>query len=71
MAIHGGWLLRGRIKGFNSAVYAIVSRGSYRTVALSPLLYEIYRSSRGASRVANIAQGEAECYICHETLTKS
>ena len=23
------------------------------------------------SRVANIAQGEAECYICHETLTKS
>ena len=23
MAIHGGWLLRGRIKGFNSAVYAI------------------------------------------------
>ena len=21
--------------------------------------------------MANIAQGEAECYICHETLTKS
>ena len=26
---------------------------------------------RGESRVANIARGEAECYICHETLTKS
>ena len=31
-------------------------------------------TARGESRVANIAQGEAECYICHEsdeTLTKS
>ena len=26
---------------------------------------------RGESRVANIARGKAECYICHETLTKS
>ena len=26
---------------------------------------------QGESRVVNIAQGEAECYICHETLTKS
>ena len=26
-------------------------------------------AARGESRVANI--GEAECYICHETLTKS
>ena len=25
----------------------------------------------GESRVANIARSEAECYICHETLTKS
>ena len=25
----------------------------------------------GESRVANIAQGKVECYICHETLTKS
>ena len=23
------------------------------------------------SRVANIARGESECYICHETLIKS
>ena len=28
-------------------------------------------TARGEIRVANIAQGEAECYICHETLTKS
>ena len=28
-------------------------------------------TARGESRVANIALGEAECYICHETLTKS
>ena len=27
--------------------------------------------AQGESRVANIAQGKAECYICHETLTKS
>ena len=25
----------------------------------------------GESQVANIARGEAECYICHEILTKS
>ena len=25
----------------------------------------------GDSRVTNIARGEAKCYICHETLTKS
>ena len=28
-------------------------------------------TARGESWVANIARGEAECYICHETLTKS
>ena len=28
-------------------------------------------TARGESQVANIAQGEAKCYICHETLTKS
>ena len=28
-------------------------------------------TARGESRVANIAQGKAECYTCHETLTKS
>ena len=28
-------------------------------------------TARGESRVANIARGKAECYICHETLTKS
>ena len=28
-------------------------------------------TAQDESRVANIAQGEAECYICHETLTKS
>ena len=28
-------------------------------------------TARGESRVANIARGEAECYICHETLIKS
>ena len=27
-------------------------------------------TAQGESRVANIARGEAECYICHETLTK-
>ena len=28
-------------------------------------------TAQGESQVANIARGEAECYICHETLTKS
>ena len=29
-------------------------------------------TARGESQVENIAQGEAcECYICHETVTKS
>ena len=28
-------------------------------------------TAQGESRVANIAGGEAKCYICHETLTKS
>ena len=28
-------------------------------------------TAQGESRVAIIARGEAECYICHETLTKS
>ena len=28
-------------------------------------------TARGESQVANIARGKAECYICHETLTKS
>ena len=28
-------------------------------------------TARGESRVVNIALGKAECYICHETLTKS
>ena len=28
-------------------------------------------TARGESRVANLGRGEAECYICHETLTKS
>ena len=28
-------------------------------------------TAQGESRVANITGGEAECYICHETLTKS
>ena len=28
-------------------------------------------TTRGESRVVNIAQGKAECYICHKTLTKS
>ena len=28
-------------------------------------------TAQGESRVANIALGKAECYICHETLTKS
>ena len=28
-------------------------------------------TARGESRVANIAGGKAECYICHETLIKT
>ena len=28
-------------------------------------------TAQDESQVANIAQGEAECYICHETLIKS
>ena len=35
-----------------------------------PPVYMKY-TARGESRVANIVRGEAECYICHKTLTKS
>ena len=28
-------------------------------------------TARGASRVANMARGEAECYICHKILIKN
>ena len=28
-------------------------------------------TAQGESQVANIAQDKAECYICHETFTKS
>ena len=35
-----------------------------------PPVYMKY-TARGESQMANIARGEAECYICHETLTKS
>ena len=28
-------------------------------------------TAQGESQVANIARGEAKCYICHETLTMS
>ena len=28
-------------------------------------------TARGESQLANIAQGQAKCYICHKTLTKS
>ena len=38
-------------------------------IALPPVCMKY--TARGESRVANIARGEAECYICHETLTKS
>ena len=37
--------------------------------ALPPVFMEY--TARGESRVANIARGEAKCYICHGTLTKS
>ena len=37
--------------------------------ALPPVC--IKYTARGESRVVNIAQGKAECYICHEILTKS
>ena len=37
--------------------------------ALSPVCMKY--TARDESRVANIAQGKAECYICHKTLIKS
>ena len=38
----------------------------------SQLLYVLLKyTAQDESRVANIAQGEAECYICHKTLIKS
>ena len=49
-----------------------VNHRYYRYVllkALPPVCMKY--TARGESRVANIARGEAECYICHETLTKS
>ena len=35
------------------------------------LLKALKYTAQDESRVANIARGEAECYICHETLIKS
>ena len=44
----------------------------YISYAVYPSNQSINQSiNRGESQVANIARGEAECYICHETLTKS
>ena len=34
------------------------------------VIYFLY-TARDESQVANIARGEAECYICHKTLIKS
>ena len=42
----------------------------YVLLKVLPPVCMVY-TARGESQVANIARGEAECYICHETLTKS
>ena len=49
------------------AIYSI-----YRVLVLLNKLLPVYMkyTACGDSQVANIAQGEAECYICHETLIK-
>ena len=41
--------------------------------ALPPVCmkYIAIHATRDEIRVVNIASGKAECYICHETLTKS
>ena len=44
----------------------------YQYVLLKALLPVCMKyTARGESRVANIARGDAQCCICHETLTKS
>ena len=42
----------------------------YVSLLALPLICIKY-TAQGESQVANIAQGKAKCYICHETLTKS
>ena len=48
----------------------MVQTASYVLLKALPPVCMKY-NARGESRVANIARGEAECYICHKTLTKS
>ena len=50
--------------------------GTYEDIILYVLLKALppvcmKYTARDESRVANIARGEAECYICHKTLIKS
>ena len=46
------------------------SKHLYVLLKALPLVCMKY-TAWGDSQVTNIAQGEAECYICHETLIKS
>ena len=61
----------------------LISARAYEISSVVPLDVDIYvllkalppvcmkYTARDESRVANIARGEAECYICHKTLIKS
>ena len=49
--------------------HMIISISHVLLKALPPVCMKY--TARDESRVANIARGEAECYICHKTLIKS
>ena len=73
----GQWwwdFLKDSIKEDGTAEKAI-AKGTYHQGVLSVLLKALppvcmEYTAQGECRVANIARGEAECYICLETLTK-
>ena len=58
------------IQQFKLRLESIVNMTLYVLLKALPPVCMKY-TARDESRVANIAQGEAECYIRHETLIKS
>ena len=51
-------------------MYVYVRMYVYVLLNALPPVCMVY-TAQGESQVANIVRDEAECYICHETLTKS
>ena len=55
--------------GKSSGTFSYIGINYVLLKALPPVCMKY--TARDESRVANIARGEAECYICHKTLIKS